>query len=129
MINNRKQLADAERTRLTIFPLLALGSKVLISWITISLIVGGLVFAYSSRAGAATTTPTPTWVQVQPATSPTPRFLASMAFDQATGNMVLFGGTNSNSNFSDTWTWNGSTMGAALDFKSPRSPLCSLYGL
>ncbi len=122
MINNRKQLADAERTRLTIFPLLALGSKVLISWITISLIVGGLVFAYSSRAGAATTTPTPTWVQVQPATSPTPRFLASMAFDQATGNMVLFGGTNSNSNFSDTWTWNGNTWSNVTPSGTGTSP-------
>jgi hypothetical protein len=32
-----------------------------------------------------------------------------MAYDAATGNVVLFGGGTASTNFGDTWTWDGST--------------------
>ncbi len=37
--------------------------------------------------------------------SPAVRSGASMAYDPATGNMVLFGGLNGGSDLNDTWTW------------------------
>jgi hypothetical protein len=60
-------------------------------------------WTYGYPPGAGTT-----WAQQSPTTSPPTRFLASLAYDPATGNMVLFGGSGS-SNLNDTWTWNGST--------------------
>ncbi len=48
------------------------------------------------------------WSQLNPATSPTARAVASMAFDPATGQLVLFGGTKSGAR-NDTWAWDGST--------------------
>ena len=65
------------------------------------------------RAAAATPTPTATWTQQHPATSPPGRFGASMAYDPATGDMVLFGGLGDTGgllgSLGDTWTWNGTT--------------------
>ncbi len=47
-----------------------------------------------------------TWTQQHPATSPPPRWSASMAYDAATGNAVLFGGDGGKINVRlDTWTW------------------------
>jgi len=39
------------------------------------------------------------------ATSPPGRYWASMAYDAATGNVVLFGGQYVTQLFDDTWTW------------------------
>lgn len=65
------------------------------------------------RAAAATPAPTATWTQQHPATSPPGRFGASMAYDRATGDMVLFGGLGDAGgllgSLGDTWTWNGTT--------------------
>ena len=62
------------------------------------------------RAAAATPAPTATWTQQHPATSPPGRFGASMAYDPATGDAVLFGGVGSSGSYlGDTWTWNGTT--------------------
>jgi len=48
------------------------------------------------------------WTQVLPKTNnPAPRFSASMAFDAATGDFVLFGGTSQSALFGDTWSWDG----------------------
>ena len=48
-----------------------------------------------------------TWNQQFPATSPTPRDGASMAYDSQTSQLVLVGGYNG-SYLSDTWIWDGS---------------------
>ncbi len=51
-----------------------------------------------------------TWTQLSPATSPTAREFPSMAFDPATGQMILFGGKISGLGYAnDTWSWDGST--------------------
>lgn len=47
------------------------------------------------------------WSLMNPATKPSARGAASMAFDAANGEMVLFGGFDGNAK-GDTWTWNGS---------------------
>ncbi len=55
------------------------------------------------------------WQQLSPATSPPPTWMGSMAYDGATGQLLLFGGVTpapggSGFVFSNaTWDWNGST--------------------
>jgi hypothetical protein len=46
------------------------------------------------------------WTQVFPRTSPPPRYGASMVFDAARNDVVLFGGF-SGAFLNDTWVWNG----------------------
>jgi hypothetical protein len=50
------------------------------------------------------------WLQLSPATSPSPRTGSSFAYDPTTKTAVLFGGTAGNlALLNDTWTWDGST--------------------
>jgi acetyl esterase/lipase len=53
------------------------------------------------------------WVVQHPATSPPARIGAAMAWDQATGQLILFGGETDtgdyNTALNDTWAWNGTT--------------------
>jgi len=49
------------------------------------------------------------WARQAPASSPPARSNAAIAYDAATGTVVLFGGGGTNRQFSDTWTWDGST--------------------
>ena len=51
------------------------------------------------------------WRQLSPATSPPPRAYGAMTFDSATGQVVLFSGSeNALVSFpTTTWAWNGST--------------------
>ncbi len=46
-----------------------------------------------------------TWTKQHPAASPAARSEPSMAYDAATGNVVLFGGVGPNGIFGGTWTW------------------------
>ena len=50
-----------------------------------------------------------TWTKQAPATSPPPMTGTSMAYDAATGTVVLFGGLTASGGLGGTWTWNGST--------------------
>jgi hypothetical protein len=47
------------------------------------------------------------WTQQSPAHTPPARDFASMAFDAATGQVVLFGGFSGSAVLGDTWVWNG----------------------
>ena len=51
------------------------------------------------------------WTKLSPATSPPPRAYGAMTFDSATGQVVLFSGSeNALQSFpTTTWAWNGST--------------------
>src|SRR5690242_14799971 len=49
----------------------------------------------SRPAALATSSPALTWTKQAPATSPPARWAASMAYDAATGTVVLFGGIDS----------------------------------
>ncbi len=54
-----------------------------------------------------------TWVPLAPATSPTARGGAAMAYDASTGQLLLFGGATSPAvDVYDTWEWTG-TIGCA----------------
>jgi hypothetical protein len=46
------------------------------------------------------------WTRLRPATSPSSRAGASVAYDATSGLLVLFGGEYT---LADTWTWNGAT--------------------
>ena len=45
------------------------------------------------------------WTQQAPASSPSARDGAAMAYDVATGNVMLFGGNDLSGFPNDTWTW------------------------
>ncbi|MGA3149115.1 MAG: kelch repeat-containing protein [Acidimicrobiales bacterium] len=66
-----------------------------------------------------------TWTQVSPPSSPPSRASASMAYDPAIGQMVLFGGTEAASTddyaLGDTWTYNGATWTQVSPATSPPS--------
>jgi hypothetical protein len=47
------------------------------------------------------------WLERQPSISPPGRFAATMAFDPISKRVILFGGTNSIEDFSDTWGYIG----------------------
>jgi hypothetical protein len=60
-----------------------------------------------------------TWTKQHPAVHPSPRDEASMAYDAATGTVVLFGGFNGNNYIDDTWTWDGTTWTQQAPATSP----------
>jgi hypothetical protein len=60
-----------------------------------------------------------TWTQQSPASSPPARYGASMAYDAATGDIVLFGGLSGSGDMADTWTWDGSTWTEQVPKTSP----------
>src|SRR5262249_23620317 len=62
------------------------------------------------------------WTQAAPATSPPPRMFAAMAYDEAGGEVVLFGGQipgGTSGNLNDTWVWDGSTWTQRFPAASP----------
>jgi hypothetical protein len=71
-------------------------------------------------AALASSAPAPTWTQQAPATSPSPRAGASMAYDAATGTVVLFGGGDRYP-VGGTWTWDGSTWTKQAPATSPEA--------
>jgi hypothetical protein len=65
-----------------------------------------------------------TWTKQTPASSPTARSVAAMAYDPATRDVVLFGGAGAHGGLGDTWTWNGTTWTKLSPATSP-TPLAS----
>jgi len=63
---------------------------------------------------------TRTWTEQHPAVSPSPR-RAPIAYDWATGTVVLFGGEGSygGPTFGDTWVWNGTNWRQLFPATSP----------
>ena len=61
------------------------------------------------------------WTQANPSTSPAARDSGGMAYDSTHGNVVLFGGNNppAESDYDDTWTWNGTNWTQANPANSP----------
>jgi hypothetical protein len=59
------------------------------------------------------------WTRQAPASSPSARSAAPMAYDAATGTVLLFGGGAVGIDFGDTWTWNGATWTKQAPAASP----------
>jgi hypothetical protein len=66
----------------------------------------------------------PTWSQLSPSMKPSARKQATMAFDPASGQLVLFGGTRNGVPMGDTWIWTGSTWTQ----QSPNTSPSARYG-
>jgi hypothetical protein len=62
-----------------------------------------------------------TWTRQSPAASPPARIATVMAYDAATGTVVLFGGAGNNGTtlLGDTWAWDGSTWTQQAPATSP----------
>src|SRR5262249_13427243 len=50
---------------------------------------------------------TTAWTQLSPSAPPTARYGSAMAYDSASGQMVLFGGYNGTTYLNDTWVFDG----------------------
>ena len=69
--------------------------------------------------GQAGTTAAATWTEQAPATSPPARAGEAMAYDAATGTVVLFGGEGLHGASGETWTWDGTTWTRQAPAASP----------
>ena len=81
-----------------------------------------LLFASMTAAPAHAATPGTTWTQLSPATSPSARQDAAMAYDPATAQMILFGGSASSASsggLAETWNWTGTTWTQLSPTASP----------
>ncbi len=88
--------------------------------LAIALALGSsIAFAYVAPADSLAAPPTAEWDQQSPANSPPARLEAPLAYDAATGEMVLFGGRFENAYLTDTWTFNGSTWTEQHPAESP----------
>jgi hypothetical protein len=62
------------------------------------------------------------WSQLSPATSPSPRQGAGIAYDPTTQTVILFGGGTGTATYvNDTWTWDGVTWTQQFPSVSPRA--------
>jgi hypothetical protein len=59
------------------------------------------------------------WTQMFPAVSPPSRYLNGMAFDAATGQVVVFGGVGNAGFLGDTWVWNGANWTQQFPSNTP----------
>ena len=65
------------------------------------------------------------WKQLSPAYAPAARAAPGIAYDAATGTVVLFGGSdNDGAVFGDTWTWDGVTWTQQFPLVSPPARSC-----
>jgi hypothetical protein len=80
---------------------------------------GGCCAGRKDFLGATWTWNGSTWTKQSPATRPPAREDAAMAYDAATGNVVLFGGSDLHGFLNDTWTWDGSTWTEQAPATSP----------
>ncbi len=90
----------------------------------------GPLFAANDIFFATATVPPPappTWTQKCPATTPPGRYAHGLAYDAARGQMVMFGGGDANTAFSDTWVWDG--VNWALKFPATSPPATSSYAM
>jgi hypothetical protein len=70
------------------------------------LLFGGDNHTTSTEFGDTWTWNGTTWTELSPSKSPSPRDGAGLAYDQRTGNVVLFGGEQTpTSDLADTWKW------------------------
>src|SRR5215472_4159431 len=84
-------------------------SRIVITGAAAVLAAGG-VLGMVPAAVQASSASVPTWTQQAPAVHPSARIAQAMAYDAATGTVVLFGGHNSRRGaLGDTWTWDGTT--------------------
>ena len=71
-----------------------------------------------------------TWYQAAPTTAPSVRSVYAEAYDQATGQTILFGGATTGGNYlNDTWDWNGANWAQLSPATSPGTRVYCRPGL
>ena len=86
---------------------------------TLLAVVLAIVGLGALPAAASTAAASPTWSLLSPARKPPPRSDASMTYDAATGQVLLFGGYNGTSRLDDTWDWTGTNWSELFPSNSP----------
>ena len=81
--------------------------------------LAALVSGVVGTAAPASASAYSLWTQLSPVTSPSALSGASIAYDPATGQTILFGGNASGTALSGTWSWNGSTWTQLSPVTSP----------
>jgi hypothetical protein len=69
----------------------------------------GVVGAVPPAVASASPQQALNWANPSPAVRPSPRVQSAMAYDAATGTVVLFGGYTGTRYLAGTWTWDGTT--------------------
>lgn len=80
--------------------------------------VGGLLatsLIVNAGTALAATSSVGTWTQQNPTTSPPVRDYDAMAYDPASNQLVLFGGSTGANVLNDTWVWDGSNWSQVAD--------------
>src|SRR5690242_15684188 len=67
------------------------------------------LFSLLALATASAETAALTWTQLAPTVSPPARSYLAMAFDEASGKVLVFGGFSGSGYLNDTWTFDGAT--------------------
>ena len=62
-----------------------------------------------------------TWSQLQPATSPSPRYGSSCTYDQHRGRALLFGGANNTQAVGETWAFDGTNWSLVTTAAAPQA--------
>jgi len=86
--------------------------------LVLALLLAGMVAAPQLLTPPRAWASTGSWTQLA-ATGPMARNRAVMVYDEAQGNVVLFGGQASSGVLNDTWTWNGTTWTQQQPATSP----------
>jgi hypothetical protein len=76
-----------------------------------------MLAGFTPQATASATSPN--WGRQATAVAPPPRAWAEMDFDSRRARTVLYGGSDLNTNFSDTWEWDGNSWSMFNTFPSP----------
>lgn len=88
-------------------------------------VVGALLISRHASSQSVTTGPVPVKTA---GLLPPARGGGVMAFDPATGQLILFGGTGAFGSLGDTWTWNGQSWTQLHPLHSPPAQSDSLMG-
>ena len=82
-------------------------------------IAGAAIVLAGFTPGATAAVTSPNWGRQAATAAPPARAWAAMDFDSRRGRAVLFGGSDLNTNFADTWEWDGSSWSAFSTIPSP----------
>jgi hypothetical protein len=97
--------------------------RVLTHWTTRLVVVTSMLLALTASivgtAVPAAAAAPGLWTQLSPASPPSARSGASIAYDPGTGQTILFGGNANGTAEGDTWSWTGTTWTALSPATSP----------
>ena len=91
-------------------------TRSLVLLVASGLSIAWILIAHVPSASAATPS---SWSELSPAASPTARWYPATLYDPATSRIILFGGSNGSTFYSDTWSWDGGNWDQLSPGSSP----------